>query len=84
MPVADLQTIEYKLGKRGFKRDDVFWHECKQCNTQAVAIYLIGGKTGGRQIHMCHECGHTQSWRAGAGLNEREEDVGFDLRKFLG
>ena len=84
MPVADIQTLEYKLSKRGFRRDDVFWHECPKCKVNAVAIYAISGRSGGRDIRLCHECGNAQSWRSVAGLEQREEDVGFDLRAFLG
>lgn len=84
MPVADLQTLEYKLGKRGFKREDVYYHECDACKVQAVAVYKIIGRTGGRDIKLCHDCGVCRSWRSVAGHESREEDVGFDLRAFLG
>ena len=84
MPVADLGTLEYKLGKRGFRRDDVYWHACEVCKEQAVAKYVIIGRTGGRDIWLCHACGAGRSWRYDPGMNEREEDVGFDLRVFLG
>lgn len=84
MPVDDLPTLEYKLGKRGFRRDDVFLHECVACNEQAMVTYIIGGKTGGRDIRLCLACGVSRSWRSVPGLETREEDVGFDLRTFLG
>lgn len=84
-PVEDLQTLEYKLTKRGFRRDDLLLHACQKCgHEQAVASYIIAGKVGGRDIKLCLHCGDSRSWRSGAGLTEREEDVGFDLRAFLG
>jgi len=84
MPVDDLQTLEYKLSKRGFRRDDLFLHACDKCNEQAVATYVIAGRSGGRDIKLCLACGDSRSWRSVAGLEQREEDVGFDLRVFLG
>ena len=84
MPVEDLETLEYKMNKRGFKRDDVFFHGCDKCGVKAVAIYKIMGRVGGRDIKLCHHCGDARSWRSGAGQESREEDVGFDLRAFLG
>lgn len=84
MPVEDLPTLEYKLSKRGFRRDDVFLHECENCKERAVATYIISGKSGGRDISLCLACGVARSWRSVAGLEERQEDVGFDLRVFLG
>ena len=84
MPVEDLSTLEYKLSKRGFRRDDVFYHHCEACKEQAVATYIIAGKSGGRDIQLCLACGVARSWRSVAGLESRQEDVGFDLRAFLG
>ena len=52
MPIADLQTLEYKLQKRGFRRDDVLLHECPSCKVKAVATYIIAGRTGGRDIAL--------------------------------
>jgi hypothetical protein len=83
-PPADLSTLEYKLQKRGFRRDDVYWHECTSCNEQAVAKYVVLGRTGGRDIWLCHACGAARSWRSVAGMEQREEDPTFDLRAFLG
>lgn len=85
MPVEDLQTLEYKLTKRGFRRDDVFLHQCEKCKEQAVIKYILQkGRTGGRDIALCQACGDARSWRASAGLETREEDLTFDLRAFLG
>lgn len=84
MPVEDLSTLEYKLSKRGFRRDDVYFHECEACKERAVATYIIGGKSGGRDIQLCLACGISRSWRIAPGAEKREEDVGFDLRVFLG
>ena len=60
-PPDDLETLLYKLKKRGFHQDDLLLHECPACQERGVA----------------------KSWRAGAGMEGREEDPGFDLRTFL-
>jgi hypothetical protein len=83
MPIADLETLHYKLGKRGFRRDDVLLHICDKCGLQAVLTYLISGKVGGRDIRLCAECGHARSWRNAPDGNTREEDLTFDLVTFL-
>lgn len=83
-PVEDLGTIEYKLGKRGFKREDAYFHVCPDCNVQAVAVYAISGRTGGRDIKLCLDCGKAHSFRSVAGMESREEDLSFDLATFLG
>ena len=36
----ELDTFEYKLRKRGFRRDDVFLHECPACSEKAVDVAL--------------------------------------------
>jgi hypothetical protein len=84
MPIADLETLHYKLGKRGFRRDDVLLHVCDKCGEKAVLTYVIAGRSGGRDIRLCAECGHARSWRSAAGMEGREEDPAFDLRAFLG
>lgn len=84
MAIADLETLEYKLKKRGFRQDDLLHHECPTCHEQAVRIYAIIGRSGGRDIRLCIACGEARSWRASAGMEERSEDQGFDLRAFLG
>lgn len=84
MPIDDLATLEYKLGKRGFRREDAYLHQCTDCGEQAVLKYVLAGKTGGRDISLCQACGVARSWRSGAGFQARDEDHGFDLRAFLG
>jgi hypothetical protein len=84
MAIDDLETIEYKLRKRGFRREDVYLHECTACHEHAVLTYVTMGRTGGRDIALCQACGVATSWRSVAGLEAREQDVGFDLRAFLG
>jgi hypothetical protein len=84
MPPADLDTLVYKLKKRGFRQDDVLLHECPACHARAVAIFVVAGRVGGRDIRLCTECGDARSWRSGAGLEGREQDLAFDLRAFLG
>ena len=78
-----LDTYEYKLRKRGFRRDDVLLHDCPDCGTKAVLTYIISGRSGGRDIRLCMECGKAHSFRSVAGLESREEDPGFDLEAFL-
>ncbi len=83
MAIDDLETLEHKLRKRGFRREDAYLHECPSCNARAVAKYVTAGRTGGRDISLCHACGAAASWRSGAGLEQRAQDLGFDLRAFL-
>jgi hypothetical protein len=84
MAIDDLGTLEQKLGKRGFRREDAYLHVCTDCNEHAVLTYVLAGKTGGRDISLCQACGVSRSWRSGVGFQTREEDKGFDLRAFLG
>jgi hypothetical protein len=80
----ELDTYEYKLRKRGFRRDDLFLHDCPDCKAQkSVLTYVIAGRQGGRDIRLCLECGVAHSFRSPAGLEGRTEDVGFDLKTFL-
>ena len=85
MPLTqnELDTYEYKLRKRGFRRDDVFLHDCPDCQAKAVLTYIIAGKQGGRDIRLCTECGTAHSFRSGAGMGDRVQDDGFDLATFL-
>jgi hypothetical protein len=78
-----LDTYEWKLKKRGFKRDDGFLHMCPDCSTKAILTFAILGRTGGRDIRLCLECGKCRSFRSGAGMDERSEDPDFDLDAFL-
>ena len=84
MAIDDLEALDYKLRKRGFHREDAYVHECTACHERAVIKYATIGKTGGRDISLCQACGVALSWRSGAGLETRDQDLGFDLRKFLG
>ncbi len=81
--IPNLEAIEYKLKKRGFKQADVLHHECPSCHEHAVRIYGIGGKLGGRDIRLCLACGACKSFRSGSGMEERAEDANFDLDTFL-
>jgi len=83
MAIDDLDTLEHKLGKRGFRRVDSYFHECAACHERAVRKYATLGRTGGRDISLCEACGVSMSWRSVAGMEQREQDVGFDLRVFL-
>jgi hypothetical protein len=82
MPV-DIDELERKLYKRGFKLDDVYFHECEACKERAVRKYRIMSKTGGRDIGICLACGVAKSWTSGAGMEGRAEDPNFDLTTFL-
>lgn len=86
MPITqrELDTYEYKLRKRGFRRDDVLLHVCPDCEAKAVLTYVIIGRSGGRDIRLCAECGKARSWRSFSGMEERAEDPDFDLATFLG
>jgi hypothetical protein len=84
MALDDLDTVERKLVKRGFRREDAYYHECPDCHAQAIRKYVLSGRTGGRDISICEACGVSRSWRSGAGFEAREPDPGFDLRAFLG
>ncbi|HEY4242919.1 MAG TPA: hypothetical protein VGM88_24055 [Kofleriaceae bacterium] len=83
--ISDLNQLEWKLGKRGFRLNDSLLHPCTACGiAQGVRRYSIVGKAGGRQIDLCQECGVSRSWRTNPGAEERSEEDGFDLHKFLG
>lgn len=82
--VPDLQTLEYKLRQRGFKRGDAQLLDCPDCKERALLKYIIAGRVGGRDISLCQACGVSRSWRNIPGGEERVEEKGFDLRKFLG
>lgn len=84
IPERELEALEYKLKKRGFKQGDLYHHECPSCHEPAVRIYAIMSKVGGRDIRLCLACGKSTSFRASAGMEGREEDVDFDLESFLG
>lgn len=83
MAIDDLEALEHKLDKRGFRRVDVYLHECTACHERAVRKYATIGRTGGRDISLCEACGSATSWRSVAGMEQREQDAGFDLRAFL-
>jgi len=81
--VRDLETLERQLNKRGFKRSDVYLHDCIACHEHAVIRYAILGRTGGRDISYCQACGVAKSHRSVAGMESREEDPTFELDTFL-
>jgi hypothetical protein len=83
MPIDDLEALEHKLTKRGFKVADALLHDCTACGERAVRQYRIAGRIGGRDIWLCLACGVARSWTSGAGMEDRSEDAGFDLRAFL-
>ena len=79
---SEIDTIEFKLDKRGFKRElrPIF---CESCGERASFVYAIKHTNiGGRMIEWCHACGREVSWRRPDG-DERIADEGFDLEQFL-
>jgi len=48
----ELDTYEYKLRKRGFRRDDALLHDCPDCRAKAILTYVIAGRSGGRDITL--------------------------------
>ena len=83
MEPKDIEALERRLTKRGFKQADLYHHECPSCKEPAVRIYGIGGKLGGRDIRLCLACGVCKSFRSGSGMEDRVEDPSFDLETFL-
>lgn len=82
--LPDLEPFRTALYKRGFKREDVYYHDCPKCQKpRCVEKWLIKGKGGGRDIDMCNECGETWSWRMRPANEMREIDPDFDLKFFL-
>jgi hypothetical protein len=79
----DLDALVRKLQKRGFTQSDAFVHECPECKQRGVLIFAITGRSGGRDIRICMECGDAKSWRNVAGMEGREADPTFDLREFV-
>jgi len=87
MDASEIEALHRGLIKKGFHVGDAQLHECAApvCKLRAVRVYqLTGGKPGGRDIELCHACGHARSWSR-RGLSEsRDEDLPFDLRTYLG
>jgi hypothetical protein len=81
--VARLDAQQRALQKRGFHRDDLYFHKCPRCGEQAVAKYTLTGKPGGRDIDLCLACGVSASWRRRPDREDRERDETFDLATFL-
>ncbi len=83
MPIEDLEDLKYRLKKRGFKQEDPLLHDCPDCMEHAMARYGIRSRHGGRDITLCLACGRGRSWQSSVGMQERQEDLAFDLRAFL-
>lgn len=80
---AELDNLEHKLGKRGFRRElrPIF---CDDCGERTLYVYALAHTNiGGRSIEICHGCDVVRSWRRPDG-GDRVEDTGFDLDAFLG
>jgi hypothetical protein len=83
MASPEIEALRRALAKRGFRKDDAYFHDCSKCNQKAVEKYVVLSKLGGRDIDLCVLCGHARSWSRRAGAEERSEEEGFDLKVFL-
>jgi hypothetical protein len=83
MPAPKIDEYERLLRKRGFKREDSYWHVCEACGERAAFRLGLQGRLGGRDFELCAECGKVRSWSRPGGSEERVEDVGFDIDAFL-
>ncbi|MCC6995389.1 MAG: hypothetical protein IT370_12330 [Deltaproteobacteria bacterium] len=83
MTEREMENLDRKLIKRGFKVDGVR-ELCAACGERAQRIYrLVGGRIGGRDIHWCLACDvATSVLRDGSDALRKDDD--FDLVKFLG
>ena len=78
----EVDTLEYKLGKRGFLKDPRPV-QCDSCGERARFSYAIKHTNiGGRWIEWCHACQEERGFRRG-GDGEPVEDADFDLEQFL-
>lgn len=79
---ADIENLNYKLDKRGFRRDPRPI-QCEACGERALFQYSLKlTSLGGRQIDWCHHCHVERAW-VRRDAEERELDPGFDLEAFL-
>jgi hypothetical protein len=83
MSTPEIETLQRALVKRGFKQDDLYFHECAKCSVRAVRKFTLQGKLGGRDIDLCLDCGHSRSWSRRDNTSDRVEDAEFDLKVFL-
>ena len=83
MAAGKIDEYERLLRKRGFKQDDVYFHVCASCGEKAVFRLGIHGRTGGRDLELCQACGKVRAWSRRGVLEERVEDVDFDIETFL-
>lgn len=72
-----------KMTKRGFRREDLYYHQCPSCQEHAVEKWGLFGRPGGRDIDLCLACGSSWSWRRRPDYEKREADTTFDLATFL-
>lgn len=80
---AELDAERAAMTKRGFRRGDLYYHQCPTCKEQAVEKWELVGKPGGRDIDLCLACGKSWSWRRRPEREDREVDPGFVLWTFL-
>jgi len=83
MAAGKVDEYERLLRKRGFKRDDPYFHNCAACGEKAVFRLGILSRLGGRDFELCQACGKVRSWSRRPGGEERVEDVDFDMDAFL-
>jgi hypothetical protein len=80
---ADIENLNYKLDKRGFRRDPrpVV---CDGCGERALFQYALKQTNlGGRQIEWCYACDLERAYTRRPD-QERALDAGFSLESFLG
>ena len=83
MASPEIESQRRAIIKRGFKKDDLYFHECTKCAVRAVEKYVLISRHGGRDIELCCACGDARSFTRRAGIEDREEDSAFDLDAFL-
>jgi len=81
MEDGEIEARQRKLKKRGFTTDAVR-DRCESCGVNAVWIYKILARSGGRDIKWCLACDKVRSWKRSAD-DTLVEDTAFDLDRFL-
>ena len=81
MPIPELDTIELQAGQARLQAERRAPPRVSRRASERGRIFAISGKSGGRDIQLCIECGKAKSWRSVAGMETREEDAAFDLTR---
>ncbi len=79
---SQVDTLEYKLGKRGFRREPRPT-TCASCGQMALFHYALPHTNlGGRVIDWCHACDQERSWTRPDG-DTLVEQADFTIEGFL-